>query len=73
MVRKLSLSYEIQTDLLQTAQALLSDSDWQDLAALVQQLMQREMDEIAELPEYAPTLAQMQQALRVLEQNSARC
>lgn len=72
VVRKLSLSYEIQADLLQTAQALMSVSQWQDLAAQVQQLMQREMDEIAELPEYAPTLAQMQQALRVLEQNKAR-
>ena len=72
VVRKLSLSYEIQADLLQTAQAHMSASQWQDLAAQVQQLMQREMDEIAELPEYAPTLAQMQQALRVLEQNSAR-
>lgn len=72
VVRKLSLSYEIQTDLLQTAQALMSASDWQDLAAQIQQLMQREMDEIAELPEYAPTLARMQQALKVLEQNSAR-
>jgi len=72
VVRKLSLSYEVQADLLQTAQALMSVSQWQGLAAQVQQLMQREMDEIAELPEYAPTLAQMQQARRVLEQNSAR-
>ena len=50
----------------------MSPPQWQHFSEQVQTSMQREMQEIAELPEYAPTLAQMQQALRVLEQNSAR-
>lgn len=72
VVRKLALSHETQADLLQAAQALMGASQWKALAAQVQQQMQREMDEIAELPEYAPTLAQMQQSLSELTQNSAR-
>ncbi|MEF9947614.1 MAG: hypothetical protein RR800_04595 [Comamonas sp.] len=67
VVRKLSLAYGAQPDLLQTTHALMDTPQWSDFAQQVQSAMQREMHELADLPEYAQHLEQMQQALHTLK------
>jgi len=65
-VRKLSLAYKTQCDLLQSAEQLMEAQPWSELAQRVQAVMEQEMQEIAELPEYAQHHAQMQAALAAL-------
>ena len=67
VVRKLSLAYGAQPDLLQTTHALMDTPQWSAFAQQVKSAMQREMHELADLPEYAQHLEQMQQALRALK------
>ncbi|RGE47071.1 hypothetical protein DZC30_01355 [Comamonas testosteroni] len=67
VVRKLSLAHEVQTDLLQSAHALMDADQWGELSAQVEAVMQREMQEIAELPEYAEHVQKMQQGLELLK------
>lgn len=67
VVRKLSLAYDPQPDLLQTAHALMDTPQWSAFAQQVQSVMQREMHELADLPEYEQHLEQMQQALHALK------
>lgn len=67
VVRKLSLAYGAQPDLLQTTHALMDTPQWSAFAQQVKSAMQREMHELADLPEYAQHLGQMQQALRALK------
>lgn len=71
VVRKLSLAHAAQGDLLQNALALMSPPQWQHFSEQVQTTMQREMQEIAELPEYAVHLTRMQAALKNLQQYSS--
>jgi hypothetical protein len=68
VVRKLSLAHSAPGDLLQNALALMDQPQWQQLSEQVQSTMQREILEIAELPEYAEHLTQMQEALKNLQQ-----
>lgn len=67
VVRKLSLAHEVQTDLLQSAHALMDKPQWNEFSAQVQAVMQREMQEISELPEYAEHVQKMQQGLNILK------
>ena len=70
VVRKLSLAYGAQPDLLQTTHALMEMPQWSAFALQVQSVMQREMQELADLPEYEQHLEQMQQALHALKASS---
>lgn len=67
VVRKLSLPYGAQPDLLQTTHALMAATPWTAFAQQLQSVMQREMHELADLPEYAQHLEKMQQALLALQ------
>ena len=68
-VQKLSLTYapEPGSDLLQASKQLMSAQLWAELSQRVQHLMTTEMQEIAELPEYAQQLEKMQTALSALK------
>lgn len=70
VVRKLSLAYVPQPDLLQTAHALMDTPQWSAFAQQVQSVMQSEMHELDDLPEYKQHLEQMQQALRALKSST---
>ena len=70
VVRKLSLAYASSADLLQTSYALMRPEQWQWLAGQTEHWMQREMQEIAELPEHAQYLAGMHRSLEVLQSTS---
>ena len=67
VVRKLSMGYPSSADLLQTAHSLMKLDQWQLLAEQTENWMQREMQEIAELPEHAEYLAGMRRSLTVLQ------
>jgi hypothetical protein len=66
-VRKLSLAHGVGGDLLQSAQQLMAPAQWSAFAGRVQAVMQQELNEIADLPEYAQQHAQMQAALQTLK------
>lgn len=67
VVRKLSQAHTTQTDLLAAAHTLMHTAQWQLFAEQVQSTIQREMQEIAELPEHAQYLAGMRRSLEVLQ------
>ena len=67
-----SLAHAAQGDLLQNALALMSPPQWQHFSEQVQTTMQREMQEIAELPEYAVHLTRMQAALKTCSSTARR-
>ncbi|WP_370678594.1 hypothetical protein [Comamonas sp. GB3 AK4-5] len=66
-VRKLSLAHGVDGDLLQSAQQLMAPAQWSVFAGRVQAVMEQELQEIAELPEYAQHHAHMQTALETLK------
>ena len=69
-VRKLSLAHRPAGDLLSVAYQLMDSEPWSELNLRIQTQMEREMQEIADLPEYTQQLAQMQAALQTLKANS---
>ena len=66
-VRRLSLAHGVDSDLLQSAQQLMEPAQWSAFALRVQSVMEQELQEIAELPEYAQHQAQLQTALQTLK------